>query len=52
MARHIEETPILYGEDARRFTEARKNVKPISDEERQRMNAAYEKLKAIATFPC
>lgn len=50
MARPIKETPILFGEDARRFLEAMENVKPASQEEKQRVRAAYERMKKIATF--
>lgn len=35
MARPIRETPILYGEDARRFEEEMKRVESMSDEERK-----------------
>ena len=35
MARPIRETPILYGEDARRFEEEIKRVESMSDEERK-----------------
>jgi hypothetical protein len=51
MARPIKDTPIIYGEDARRFTEAMENVVPISKEEREKMDKAYEWFKSIATFP-
>lgn len=50
MARPIKETPILFGKDAKRFTEAMKNVKPASEEEKKRVKSAYDRLKAIATF--
>lgn len=50
MARPIKETPILYGEDAKRFLKAMENVKPASQEEKQRVRAAYEKMKKIASF--
>jgi len=41
MARPIRETPILYGEDARRFEEEMKRVESISPEQRR---ANREKL--------
>lgn len=50
MARPIKETPILYGKDAKRFLKAMENVKPASQEEKQRVRAAYEKMKKIASF--
>ena len=34
MARPIKETPILYGEEARKFEESMKQVRPLSDEKR------------------
>ena len=42
MARPIKETPILYGEDARRFEARMKEKRRISPEERARINANYE----------
>ncbi len=42
MARPIKETPILYGEDARRFEARMKEKRRISPEERARMKADYE----------
>jgi hypothetical protein len=51
MARPIKDTPILYGEDARRFTEAMENVVPISQERREKMQKAYEWFKSSAQFP-
>ena len=51
MARPIAETPILYGEDAERFMYNMHHVKPISHEEKDRMQKAYEWMKSIATFP-
>ncbi len=41
MARPIKETPILYGEDARRFEARMKEKRRISPEERAEMEAAY-----------
>lgn len=41
MARPIKETPILYGEDARRFEERMKNPLKESDSDRQRREANY-----------
>ena len=42
MARPIKETPILFGEDARRFEERMKQVRHESPEERERRLANYE----------
>ena len=42
MARPIKETPILYGEDARRFEARMKEKRRISPEERARIDADYE----------
>lgn len=50
MARPIGETPVLYGEDAVRFLNEMENVKPASNEEKDRARKAYEMLKKIATF--
>ena len=59
MARRIAETPILYGEDAVRFLNEMRNVKPVSYDEKKRVHVmgkprnreeAYEMLKNIATF--
>ena len=47
MASRIKETPILYGEDARRFVEENKNFKKISQEERERIDKSYEFFKSI-----
>ena len=45
MARPIRETPILFGEDARRFLEAMQNVKPEPSEVRARILRDYELMK-------
>ena len=42
MARPIKETPILYGEDARRFEARMQERRRVSTEERARINANYE----------
>jgi hypothetical protein len=51
MARPIKDTPIIWGKDAKRLTEAMKNVVPISKEEREKQRKAYELFKSRATFP-
>jgi hypothetical protein len=50
MARPIKETPILQGEDARRFREAIANVQKISDEEREEARQAYKIMKQHSNF--
>lgn len=52
MARPIAETPILFGEDAKRFVEAMQNVQPASAERIARIKAGYERMKKFATFSC
>lgn len=42
MARPIKETPILFGEDARRFEARMQEHRRVSPEERARINANYE----------
>lgn len=42
MARPIKETPILFGEDARRFEERMKNPPKETKEERERRLKDYE----------
>jgi hypothetical protein len=51
MARPIKDTPVIWGEDAKRFTEAMENVQPLSKEEREKRRKAYELFKSRATFP-
>jgi hypothetical protein len=51
MARPIRETPILLGEDARRFEERMKKPRIVSKEERERVKRNYELvLKAATNF--
>ena len=50
MARPIKETPILYGEDARRFEARLQERHRISPEERAEMKATYEALKSVCDF--
>ena len=47
MSRPIKETPILFGEDARRFEERMKTVRRESPEERERRLADYELAMSI-----
>jgi hypothetical protein len=51
MARPIKDTPIIWGKDARRLTEAMENPVSLSKEKREEMKKAYEWFKSIATFP-
>ncbi|WP_195669242.1 hypothetical protein [Bacteroides intestinalis] len=44
MARPIKETPILYGEDARRFEERMKHPRKETKEQREERIRAYEKI--------
>lgn len=49
MARPIRETPILYGDDARRFEECMKYPRKVSKEERERRKKNYELVMKAAT---
>jgi hypothetical protein len=51
MARPIKDTPIIWGKDAERLTEAMKNPIRLTEEERKEQREAYEWFKSIATFP-
>jgi hypothetical protein len=51
MAREIKETPVITGEDARRFREAMENLQPISKERKEEQRKAYEWFKSRAKFP-
>lgn len=42
MARPIRETPILFGEDARKFEERMKNPPRVTQAEKKRIMKAYE----------
>lgn len=46
MARPIKETPILFGDEARRFEMQMLNPRPISTEQKARMLSDYEFLRA------
>ncbi len=50
MARPIRETPILSGEDARRFEEQMKHPRKISKEERERRKKYELVMKAATNF--
>lgn len=41
----IKSTPILYGEDAKRFEEALENPRPVSKEEIERMLNTYKTIR-------
>ena len=47
MARPIKETPILYGEDARRFKERTKEKRHEDPEKRAKRLRDYEMIKKI-----
>jgi hypothetical protein len=51
MARPIAETPIITGDDARRFDEAMANLKPASRKEIKAQKKDYDWFKSIASFP-
>ena len=50
MAKPIKETPILFGEDARRFEARMKEKRTESPEARERRLKIYEMLLATANF--
>lgn len=50
MATPIKETPILTGEDARRFMQRMNEKREISEEELNRMKKNYELIMSIAKF--
>ena len=50
MARPIAPTPTLNAEEAERLYELMEDVKPISQDERERMKRNYEFIRSIATF--
>lgn len=45
MARPIAETPVLYGEDAKRFELIIQSTKPYSKEKKGQLRKTYEELK-------
>ncbi len=47
MARPIKETPILYGEDARRFVARMKSPKKLSKEKLEQMQRDYEFIQSM-----
>jgi len=50
MATPIKETPILTGEDAKRFLQRMNEKREVSDEEINRMKRNYELIMSIADF--
>ncbi|MBQ9254574.1 MAG: hypothetical protein IJ213_04300 [Bacteroidales bacterium] len=50
MARPIEPTPVLKGEDAFNFVKAMEEAEKVSQEEKEKMEEAYQKLKSWLTF--
>jgi hypothetical protein len=50
MAKPIKETPFLYGKDADVFIKENKEVKKISQEEKEEIIDDYETLMSLAEF--
>ena len=50
MAKPIKETPVLTGEDAVRLECAAHDVEPVSQEEKQQAQEAYDFFSSIASF--
>lgn len=50
MARPIKETPVLKGDDAKRFRDSIEHPTPVSAEEVAKARRTYERFKRIATF--
>lgn len=51
MARPIKETPVLRGNDAKRFDYMMSIAQPETKEVKEKIREAYEKFKEIASFP-
>ena len=51
MARQIKETPVLYGDDAKRFDERMRynEMHKATEKEKQRIRKAYEYMISITT---
>lgn len=47
MARPVKETPILFGEDARRFEARMKNPPQVNKEKQEEMKRDYEYIMSI-----
>ena len=47
MARPIKETPILFGEEARRFEERMKKIRPLSKERIAEIRRDYEYMMSM-----
>lgn len=50
MARKIKETPILTGQDAKRFMQRMQETRTISKEEIERIKRNYEYIISISKF--
>tara|TARA_R110002049_G_scaffold80452_3_gene204625 strand:- start:3030 stop:3188 length:159 start_codon:yes stop_codon:yes gene_type:complete len=50
MAKPIKETPFLYGKDAKNFIESNREVKKVSEEQREEIRRNSQALKSIAEF--
>ena len=46
MARPIKETPILYGEEAKKFEMRMLNPEPVTEERRTRISKDYEFMRS------
>jgi hypothetical protein len=50
MTRPIKDTPVLKGKDAKRFSKAMENLKPVSKERLSEIKKSYEFLKKRSDF--
>lgn len=50
MAKPIKETPFLYGKDASTFVKENKEVKKVTEKEKEEIKEDYETLMSIAEF--
>jgi hypothetical protein len=50
MAKPIQETPVLFGKDAKRFIAYTNDTKKVSTETRETVKANYTALKSISKF--
>lgn len=50
MAKPIKETPFLYGKDADKFVKENKEVKKVSQKEKEEINKNYQTLLKLAAF--
>lgn len=50
MAKPIKETPVIKGNDARRFSQKMRHVTPVSKEAKEEAKRIYEQFKQITSF--